>query len=70
MAGGVSAPRVIMTPDQIMRFNLPADAGFVLSMMDGRTGVNDIVALSGMDPFEAMRLVHKLCAAGIVEAAA
>jgi hypothetical protein len=50
-----------------MRFNLPANAGFVLSMVDGRTSVNEILALSGMDPFDAVRVVSKLLGAGIVE---
>lgn len=56
-----------ITPEEIMRFNLPADAGFVLSMVDGSTSVNEILALSGMDPFEAVRVVNRLLEAGIVE---
>jgi hypothetical protein len=59
--------KVKITPKEIMRFNLPANAGFVLSMVDGRTSVNEILALSGMDPFEAVRVVSKLLEAGIVE---
>jgi len=59
--------KVKITPEEIMRFNLPADAGFVLSMVDGSTSVNEILALSGMDPFEAVRVVSKLLEAGIVE---
>jgi hypothetical protein len=46
---------------------LPANAGFVLSMVDGSTSVNEILALSGMDPFEAVRVVNKLLEVGIVE---
>jgi len=59
--------KVKITPEEIMRFNLPADAGFVLSMVDGSTSVNEILALSGMDPFEAVRVVNRLLEAGIVE---
>jgi tetratricopeptide (TPR) repeat protein len=58
---------VKITPEEIMRFNLPANAGFVLSMVDGNTSVNEILALSGMDPFEAIRVVNNLLEAGIVE---
>ena len=64
-ASGVLEVRI--TPQEIMRFNLPANAGFVLSMVDGRTSVNEILALSGMDPFDAVRVVGKLLDAGIVE---
>jgi tetratricopeptide (TPR) repeat protein len=56
-----------ITPEEIMKFNLPANAGFVLSMVDGNTSVNEILALSGMDPFEAIRMVNNLLEAGIVE---
>jgi hypothetical protein len=60
--------KIKITPEEVMRFNLPAKAGFVLSMVDGNTSVNEILALSGMDPFDAMRVVHNLLEAGIVEA--
>jgi tetratricopeptide (TPR) repeat protein len=59
--------KVKITPEEVMRFNLPANAGFVLSMIDGRTSVNEVLALSGMDPFDAIRLVSNLLEAGIVE---
>lgn len=59
--------KLAITPNEMMRFNLPANAGFVLSIVDGRTSVNEILALSGMDPFEAVRVVHKLLEVGIVE---
>jgi len=59
--------KIAISPEEMMRFNLPANAGFVLSMVDGSTSVNEILALSGMDPFEAVRVVHKLLEVGIVE---
>jgi tetratricopeptide (TPR) repeat protein len=59
--------KVAITPAEMMRFNLPANAGFVLSMVDGSTSVNEILSLSGMDPFEAVRVVNKLLEVGIVE---
>jgi hypothetical protein len=59
--------KIKITPEEVMRFNLPANAGFVLSMVDGSTSVNEILTLSGMDPFEAVRVVNKLLDVGIVE---
>lgn len=56
-----------MEPDEIMRFNLPASAGFLVTMLDGETAFGDVVALSGMDPFEAHRILHRLIGAGIAE---
>jgi tetratricopeptide (TPR) repeat protein len=68
--GGAAVLRVKLGPQQIMRFNLPPNAGFVLSMIDGRTSADEIVALSAMDPFEAHHTLAKLLDAGIVEARA
>jgi tetratricopeptide (TPR) repeat protein len=67
MADGTGVLRVRIRPEQILKFNLPANAGFVLATVDGSTSVNEIVALSGMDPFEAMRTMNSLLDAGIVE---
>lgn len=64
---GSGVPGVCMGPDEILRFNLPANAGFVLSMIDGTTSIDEVVSLSGMDPFEALDVFVKLLDAGIVE---
>ena len=47
--------------------NLPPSAGFLLSMVDGRTPIRDLVSVSGMDRFEALRSVHRMHEAGILE---
>jgi hypothetical protein len=47
--------------------NLPPSAGFLLSMIDGMTPLRDLVSVSGMDRFEALRALHRMHAAGIVE---
>ena len=49
-------------------FEMCKNGHFVLSMVDGSTSVNEILALSGMDPFDGARVVHRLLEAGIVEA--
>ncbi len=51
----------------LTKFNLPSDAGFLLSMVDGSTSIADLISLSGMDDFEALRLLSGLREAGIVE---
>ncbi len=47
--------------------NLPPCAGFLLSMIDGTTPLGDLVSVCGMDRFEAMRCLHQLSQAGILE---
>jgi tetratricopeptide (TPR) repeat protein len=68
VADASSVLKVKIAPQQIMKYNLPADAGFLLAMIDGSTSANEILALSGMDPFDAVRVVHRLLEAGIIEA--
>jgi hypothetical protein len=65
--GGAGVLRVKLGPQEILRFNLPPNAGFVLSMIDGHTSADELVALTSMDPFEALHTIGKLMDAGIVE---
>ena len=53
-------------PGDLAKFNLPADAGFMLSMIDGATSLADLISLSSMDAFGAMRIVQQLLDAEIV----
>jgi len=65
--GGAGVMRVRLGPQEILRFNLPPNAGFVLSMIDGHTSADELVALGAMDPFETLHTLGKLMDAGIVE---
>lgn len=65
--GGVRAvPVVEMADEDLMKINLPSGAGFLLSCIDGLTPVEDLVAVSGMDPFEALHTLGRLFDADIV----
>ena len=44
-----------------------AGAEETLSMVDGATPVSDLVSVSGMDRFEALRAIYRMHQAGIVE---
>jgi hypothetical protein len=46
--------------------NLPPSAGFLLSMIDGMTALGDLVSVSGMDRFEALRSLSRMHQAGII----
>ena len=61
-------PRIVEgAADDLKSRNLPPTAGFLLSMIDGMTPLVDLVSVSGMDRFEALRAVCRMHAAGIVE---
>ena len=60
-------PRVVGSEGGELRSrNLPANVGFLLSMIDGMTPISDLVCVSGMDRFEALRSVCQMHQAGIV----
>ena len=61
-------PRLVSGSDTDLRSrNLPSSAGFLLSMIDGATTLGDLVSVSGMDRFDAMRSISQMFAAGILE---
>lgn len=59
--------RMRVPPQEVMKFNLPAAAGFVLSLVDDTTRVDDVISLSGLDAFETLRILAALVDVGIVE---
>ena len=67
LCDGIAVPRLRVSRDEILKFNLPANAGFVVSTVDGVTSVNEMIELSGMDPFEGLRTCCRLLDAGIIE---
>ncbi len=62
-----SVPVVIADPSELTQYNLPANAGFLLSLLDGVTDLESLVTVSGMDTFEALRTTRKLIDVGLVE---
>ncbi len=60
-------PRVKEDAADLQGRNLPPSAGFLLSMVDGLTSLSDLVTVSGMDRFEALRSLHRMSEAGILE---
>jgi len=55
-----SVPELGKDPAEITQFNLPPDAGFILSMVDGAISLTDLISLSGMDVFDVLRTVKGL----------
>ena len=54
-------------PEQLLRFDLPPEAGFLLSMLDGRTRIEELMTVSALDALEVLHLLARLETAGIVE---
>lgn len=59
-------PTLVAKPEEITKYNLPSDAGFYLSLVDGVTDLENIVTVSGMDGFDALRTTKHLIDLGIV----
>lgn len=61
-----AVPVQISKAAETRNFNLPSDTGFFLSLVDGATDLENIVAVSGMDGFDALRTTKRLIDLGIV----
>jgi tetratricopeptide (TPR) repeat protein len=64
---GSGRPRLRVGQEQLLHFDLPPEAGFLLSMLDGRTRVEELMAVAGLDPLDVLHLLSRLEQAGIVE---
>jgi hypothetical protein len=53
-------PSIIMGPDQIRWLSLNHRSGFLLSMIDGVSSVDDLLDVSGMQRLDALRIVCSL----------
>lgn len=60
-------PRVRMAADEIIWLNLDHRAGFLLSLIDGRTSYDEIISVCGLTEIEALRLFAQLLQEGVIE---
>ena len=60
------APRQLMPPDEVIWINLHHKAGFILSQVDGMLTYEDILEISGMPRFDALRILHELVQQGVI----
>ena len=67
IGSGSGRPRLKVGPDQLLRFDLPPEAGFLLSMLDGRTRIEELMTVSALDALDVLHLLARLERAGIVE---
>jgi hypothetical protein len=65
--GTVSGPpSVAMASDAIRNLPLDHRAGFMLSLIDGRTDIETLVELSSMPRVDALRIVRELFEAAVI----
>ncbi len=57
ISGMERVPQVVMSPDQIRWLSLDHRAGFMLSMIDGVSSVDDLLDVSGMQRLDALRIL-------------
>lgn len=59
--------RTVMGPDQLRWLSLDHRAGFLLSLVDGQSSVEDLLDLCGMPRLEALRLICNLVDQRVIE---
>jgi hypothetical protein len=62
-------PRVRVDPSEVMWLSLDHRAGFVLAQIDGFVSYEEVLQLSGMNRFDTLRILAKLCEEGVIEGA-
>lgn len=62
-----SVPVVRVGHEALLRLDLDARAGFVLSRIDGRTPVAQILKLSSMDEIEVLRILERLLEGKVID---
>lgn len=62
-----STPRLKASDADLRGYNLPPNAGFLVSMVDGMTPLADLISVSGMDAFDVLHTLDGLMSAGLVE---
>ena len=60
ISGMQQVPAIVMTSDQIRWLSLDHRAGFLLSMIDGMSSLDDLLDVSGMQRLDALRIVCTL----------
>jgi hypothetical protein len=61
-----SVPWVLLGNDDLTAFPLDSRAGFVLSLIDGRSDVSTILDLASMDEEEVIDILSRLVRLGVV----
>ena len=70
IGSGRDVPRIVMAPDQLRWLTLDHRMGFLLSCVDGKSCIDEILDVSGMPGLDALRLLYELVQEGVIEVTA
>jgi hypothetical protein len=66
LGSGSEVLRVMMRPDEIQGLSLDHRAGFLMSLCDGVSTLDEIVDMSGMAELDVLRLLFEMREQGVV----
>lgn len=61
-----TVPHVVLPAEKILRLKVDARAGFVLSLVDGKTSVEALGDITNLDEGELVEVLHSLRALGAI----
>jgi hypothetical protein len=67
LGGREVVPRVTMSPDEVCGLALDHRAGFLLSLIDGATSVDEVLDGASMPALDALRMLYELREQGAIE---
>jgi hypothetical protein len=60
---------VVVRPEEVQWLSLDHRAGFLLSLVDGQSTVDEILDISGMTRLDALKILHDLAEQQVVKLA-
>jgi hypothetical protein len=69
VGGPNSVPLIVVSPGELRCLPLGAQAGFVVSCIDGVSTIDDIIDISGQSRLDTLRILYDLVQQGVVEIA-
>ncbi len=60
LGGGSRMPAVCMSGDEVIWLNLDHRAGFILSLIDGNTSLDDLKSICGLPNLDLLRVLVQL----------
>jgi DNA-nicking Smr family endonuclease len=67
LGGARRVPRLAIPTEQVKWLSLDHRTGFLLSLCDGKSPLDDILDVSGMPQLEALRLLFELLQQSVIQ---
>jgi hypothetical protein len=66
VGGPNGIPRLAVSPAKLTSLALQPQAGFLISMIDGQSSVDDLIDISGLSRLETLRMLYHLLQQGVI----